>query len=328
MYQILKEAGLPDGVIQFIPGDPKMITEETFGHTEFAGLHFTGSTDIFKSLWKKASENLDIYKSFPRIVGETGGKNMHMIHESADIHNAALQTIRSSFEYNGQKCSACSRVYVPRSRFAEFRQILIAEHAKIKQGPVDSTMRLILDFENHMTAVINKASFDKITGYIKQVKTGENSSTEILAGGGSNDKVGYFIEPTILVTSDPHSSTMTDELFGPVVTIFVYDGSFEEALNLADSSTKYALTCAIFAQDRQALIFASDKLRNAAGNMYFNDKCTGAVVGQQPFGGARMSGTNDKAGSYLNLLRWVSPRTIKESFLPIKSFSYPSNVQN
>ncbi|KAJ3253879.1 1-pyrroline-5-carboxylate dehydrogenase [Boothiomyces macroporosus] len=322
ILEILKEAGLPDGVIQFLPGNPEVITNETFNHPDFAGFHFTGSTSVFKMLWKKIGENINIYKSYPRIVGETGGKNMHFIHESADVKHAVLQTIRGAFEYNGQKCSATSRVYVPESMLPAFTQELKAEMAKIKMGPVE-------DFTNFATAVIHKQSYEKIKGYLDAVKSGENESTSILAGGNCNDSVGYYVEPTALITKDPHSPTMVNELFGPVLTIFAYpNDELVETLKLAEKTSEYALTCGIFAQDREAIIEMSNHLRNAAGNMYINDKSTGAVVGQQPFGGARGSGTNDKAGSSLNLLRWVSPRTIKESFVPIEAFHYPSNLKD
>ncbi|OAJ39281.1 1-pyrroline-5-carboxylate dehydrogenase [Batrachochytrium dendrobatidis JEL423] len=320
IYEILREAGLPDGVIQFLPGDAELVTEQTFSHPEFAGFHFTGSTAVFKKLWCKIGQNLNLYKSYPRIVGETGGKNMHFLHESADVSNAALQTIRSAFEYNGQKCSACSRVYVPENIAEEFTTILKKEHAKLKMGPVD-------DFTNFTSAVINQQSYNKIKGYLDDVKNGKNPSTGILLGGKTSDETGYYIEPTVLITKDPKSSTMVNELFGPVVTVYVYpQDEYLETLELANSSSEYALTGALFAQNRTALIAGSNVLRNAAGNFYINDKSTGAVVGQQPFGGGRASGTNDKAGSALNLLRWVSPRTIKESFVPISSWSYPSNL--
>ncbi|KAH6584078.1 hypothetical protein BASA60_001119 [Batrachochytrium salamandrivorans] len=299
---------------------PSPMSHQTFSHPEFAGFHFTGSTAVFKNLWRKIGENLDIYKSYPRVVGETGGKNMHFIHESADVRNAALQTIRSAFEYNGQKCSACSRVYVPENIAEEFTTILKEEHAKLKMGPVD-------DFTNFTSAVINLQSYNKIKGFLDDIKGGKNPATGVLLGGGTSDEVGYYIEPTVLVTKDPKSPTMVNELFGPVVTVYVYpQEEYLETLELANSTTEYALTGALFAQNRTALIAGTNVLRNAAGNFYVNDKCTGAVVGQQPFGGGRASGTNDKAGSALNLLRWVSPRTIKESFVPISSWGYPSNL--
>ncbi|KAI9333410.1 Aldehyde/histidinol dehydrogenase [Obelidium mucronatum] len=286
VYEILKEAGLPDGVIQFVPGDAHVVTDATFEHRDFAGFHFTGSTQVFKHLWQKIGNNINTYKSYPRIVGETGGKNMHFLHKSADAKHAALQTVRSAFEYNGQKCSACSRVYVPDNLWEEYKTTLIEETKRIKQGPVD-------DFTNFMSSVINKQSFDKIKGYLDDIKSGKTPN------------IGYTIEPTVVLATDPHAKTMVDELFGPVVTVYVYP---------ADKYEEY-LT------DRNAVVVGSNKLRNAAGNFYINDKSTGAVVG------GRASGTNDKAGSALNLLRWVSPRTIKESFLPISSVTYPSNLK-
>jgi len=320
IMEILKEAGLPDGVIQFIPGDAELITEETFNHPEFAGLHFTGSTFIFNKLWKKIATNLSIYKSFPRVVGETGGKNMHFLHKSCDVKSAVYQTIRGAFENQGQKCSATSRVYIPDTVWPEFSKLLKEEVKKIKQGSVE-------DFENFVTAVINKTSYDKIVKYIKGVE--EDDTSSILVGGGYSDKKGYFIEPTVILTTDHQAKTMTDELFGPVVTCYVYPAEkYEEYLEIASNSTSYALTGAVFALERQAIVTASNILRNCTGNFYINDKCTGAVVGQQPFGGARGSGTNDKAGSALNLLRWVSPRTIKENFEPLNSYKYPSNTRD
>ncbi|KAJ3283472.1 1-pyrroline-5-carboxylate dehydrogenase [Blyttiomyces sp. JEL0837] len=320
IYQILLEAGLPENVIQFIPGDPELVTEVTFGHKEFAGLHFTGSTSVFQHLWKKVAGNLEGYRGYPRIVGETGGKNMHFIHKSADARHAALQTVRSAFEYMGQKCSACSRVYVPDNLWPEYSKVLVEETKKLKIGPVD-------DFTNFMSSVINKQSFTKIKGYLDHIVSGNDSTSKILVGGTYSDKIGYQIDPTVVVTTDPHAKTMVDELFGPVVTVYVYPAEeYVETLKLADSTSKYALTCALFAKDREAVIEGSNQLRNAAGNFYINDKSTGAVVGQQAFGGARASGTNDKAGSSLNLLRWVSPRTIKETFVPIGGVLYPSNL--
>ncbi|KAI9092092.1 Aldehyde/histidinol dehydrogenase [Phlyctochytrium arcticum] len=319
VFEILREAGLPDGVIQFLPGDAELITKETFTHPEFAGLHFTGSTSVFKHLWKTISNNIDTYKSYPRIVGETGGKNMHFIHKSADVKTAALQTVRGAFEYNGQKCSATSRVYVPDNLYDEYIQILVNETRSLKQGPVD-------DFTNFTSSVINAHSYTKITSFLSDIKSGKDTSSKILVGGTYSDKTGYEIQPTVIVTSDPRAPTMTTELFGPVVTVFKYDAEkYTETLKLADQTTPYALTGALFARDRSAIVTGSNILRNAAGNFYINDKSTGAVVGQQPFGGGRASGTNDKAGSGLNLLRWVSPRTIKETFVPLQGVTYQSN---
>ncbi|TPX63064.1 L-glutamate gamma-semialdehyde dehydrogenase [Spizellomyces sp. 'palustris'] len=320
VYEILREAGLPDGVIQFVPGNAEFIAKEAFSHPEFAGLHFTGSTAVFKHLWKQISNNMDIYKSYPRIVGETGGKNMHFLHKSADVRSAALQTIRGAFEYNGQKCSATSRVYVPDNLWDEFRAILVDETKALKMGPVD-------DFTNFVTSVINEHSFNKITSYLNDIKSGTDPKSKILVGGNSSSTEGYYIAPTVIVTENPHAATMKQELFGPVLTVYVYSAEkFEETLELAETTTPYALTAALFAQDRKAIVTGSNALRNAAGNFYINDKSTGAVVGQQPFGGGRASGTNDKAGSGLNLLRWVSPRVIKETFVPLGSVAYPSNV--
>ncbi|KAJ3175810.1 1-pyrroline-5-carboxylate dehydrogenase [Irineochytrium annulatum] len=319
IMEIFKEAGLPDGVIQFIPGDAKMVTDVTFTHPEFAGLHFTGSTAVFRSLWRRIADNLDNYKSYPRIVGETGGKNMHFIHKSADPKHAAMQTVRSAFEYMGQKCSACSRVFVPDNLWDEFRENLVKETEKLKVGPVDN-------FENFMSAVINEQSYNKIKSYLDAIKSGADKDSKILTGGHCDSSKGYFISPTVVHTTSPTSRTMTDELFGPVVTVYVYPAEkYEETLKLADETSKYALTAGLFATEREAIVVGQKALRNAAGNFYINDKSTGAVVGQQPFGGSRASGTNDKAGSGLNLIRWVSPRTIKESFVPITQVAYPSN---
>ncbi|KAI8912218.1 Aldehyde/histidinol dehydrogenase [Powellomyces hirtus] len=320
VFQILKEAGLPDGVIQFVPGDAESIASTAFAHPEFAGLHFTGSTGVFKHLWKQIGNNIDTYKSYPRIVGETGGKNMHFIHKSADARNAAMQTIRGAFEYNGQKCSATSRVYVPDTLWDEYSSVLKEEMSKLKQGPVD-------DFANFAGSVINEQSYNKITSHLDRIKSGQEPNTKILIGGSASKSHGYTIQPTVILTENPHSTTMTTELFGPVVTVYVYPADhYEETLRVAESTTQYALTAALFAQDRKAIVQGTNMLRNAAGNFYVNDKSTGAVVGQQAFGGGRASGTNDKAGSGLNLLRWVSPRTIKETFVPLTSVTYPSNL--
>lgn len=319
VYQILLEAGLPPNVIQFVPGDAEEISSVLFNHPEFAGLHFTGSTAVFKKLWRNIGNNIDIYKSYPRLVGETGGKNAHVIHNSADIKNAALQTIRGAFEYNGQKCSATSRAYIPKSKLSEFKDILKSEISKIKVGDVT-------DPTNFITAVINEASFDKISSYISKVGTSEDPKSEIIIGGGYDKSKGFYIQPTVIETTDPSSPTLINELFGPVLTIYSYeDNEYEKVLKLVDSSSPYALTCGLFAKDRDAIITGSNYLRSTAGNFYINDKSTGAVVGQQPFGGSRQSGTNDKAGSHLNLLRWTSPRAIKETFLPINDILYPSN---
>ncbi|KAJ3291826.1 1-pyrroline-5-carboxylate dehydrogenase [Borealophlyctis nickersoniae] len=319
VFQVLREAGLPEGVIQFIPGDAESIANATLSHPDFAGLHFTGSTHVFKKLWRQIGNNIDTYKSYPRVVGETGGKNMHILHKSADVRNAVMQTLRGAFEYAGQKCSATSRVYIPDTLWPEFKSLIEKEGKKLKSGPSD-------EFETFVNAVINKESYTRIKKYLDEVGSPSNPHTKVLLGGKASDAKGYFIDPTVLVTTDPHSPTMVQELFGPVVTLYVYPAEkYEETLELASTSTPYSLTGSLFAQDRQAIITGSNILRNAAGNFYINDKSTGAVVGQQPFGGGRASGTNDKAGSGLNLLRWVSPRTIKENFVPLDSWAYPSN---
>lgn len=318
VFQILLEAGLPDGVIQFLPGDAEMVVGQCISDKAFAGMHFTGSTNVFKNLWKKIAMNVDSYKSYPRVVGETGGKNAHFVHSSADAQQVVLHTIRSSFEYQGQKCSACSRLYVPDNLWKDVKQGLIAEAAKIKVGPVT-------DFQSFCTNVINRASFDKIKSYVEHAKGAKEA--EIIVGGKCDDSVGFFVHPTIIVTTDPNFKTMQEEIFGPVLTVFVYPANeYEKYLDVCDKTSAYALTCALFAKDRQAQILGAYKLRNAAGNFYLNDKCTGAVVGQQPFGGARASGTNDKAGAALNLYRWVSARAIKENFVPVTTFTYPSNL--
>ncbi|KXN71834.1 delta-1-pyrroline-5-carboxylate dehydrogenase 1 [Conidiobolus coronatus NRRL 28638] len=317
IYKIFKEAGLPDGVIQFVPGPAPEIVGGAIAHPEFSSLHFTGSTHVFRHLWKQIGNNIENYKSYPRIVGETGGKNFHLIHKSADVQNVVHQSIRSAFEYQGQKCSALSRVYAPESLWPQIKEGLVAEHAKLKMGEVE-------DFSNFVTAVINQASFDKIKSYIDYAK--ESADAEIVAGGNYDDSKGYFIQPTIILAKTPDFKTLKEEIFGPVVTVYVYaDADFEKTFKLIEDTTAYALTGAIFAQDRQAVVEASNGLRHAAGNFYINDKCTGAVVGQQPFGGGRASGTNDKAGSINLLYRFISTRTIKESFLPIKNWIYPSN---
>jgi len=318
IMEILREAGLPDGVIQFIPGPAEEISDTILKSHDFASLHFTGSTFVFKNLWKKIGNNIHNYKSYPRIVGETGGKNFHVVHKSADVQNVVHQTIRGAFEYSGQKCSACSRAYVPDSLWDKFRELLLKEHSNLKIGPPE-------DFSNFMGPVIHEASFEKIKGYIDWAA--QDADSEIIAGGTYDKSKGYFINPTVIVTKNPKSKTMVEEIFGPVLTIYVYeDNEYENVLELADTSTDYALTGSIFAQDRSAIIFAENKLRHSSGNFYINDKSTGAIVGQQPFGGSRSSGTNDKAGSPSLLNRFVSMRTIKENFIHIEEFSYPSNL--
>lgn len=315
IMEVFREAGLPDGVINLIYTDGPVAGDVIFKHAEFAGLHFTGSTGVFQHLWKTIGNNISKYKTYPRIVGETGGKDFILSHKSADAKALATAIIRGSFEFQGQKCSAASRVYVPSNIWEEVKGYLIEDHKSIKMGSPE-------DFTNFVNAVIDERAFDKIAGYIDDAK--DNSMTEVIAGGGHDKSKGYFIEPTIIVSKDPMSTTMCEEIFGPVVTIYVYHPEhFEEAMELVDSTSPYALTGSIFSQDRYAIELASKKLVNAAGNFYINDKPTGAVVGQQPFGGARGSGTNDKAGSILNLLRWVSPRTIKETFYPPKDYRYP-----
>jgi 1-pyrroline-5-carboxylate dehydrogenase len=318
VHQILEEAGVPPGVIQFVPGPPAEVVTQAINHRQFSGLHFTGSTLVFKKLWKDIAANLDKYRGYPRIVGEAGGKNFHLVHKSAEVRNAVVQTVRAGFEYQGQKCSALSRLYVSSSLWGNgFKDQLLEEVAKIKVGPQQ-------DWSSFMGPVIGRPAYDKIMGYIAKAR---EEGAEILIGGTGDDSKGYFIQPTIILTKDPKSITMREEIFGPVVTVYVYDdGSFDETLDLIDTTTEYALTGSIFARDRKVLIHATNRLRNAAGNVYYNEKCTGAVVGQQPFGGARGSGTNDKAGSMSIFYRFVNARSIKENFVGLEDFSYPSNL--
>ncbi|KAF9197392.1 1-pyrroline-5-carboxylate dehydrogenase [Haplosporangium sp. Z 27] len=317
-YEILREAGLPAGVIQFIPGPAPEVVGQVLKHPEFAALHFTGSTHVFRKLWKDIANNIDNYKSYPRIVGETGGKNFHLAHKTANVNSVVQNTIRAAFEYQGQKCSACSRAFFPDNLWPEIKAGLIKAHARIETGDVE-------DFKHFSGPVITQLSFDKIKGYIDWAK--KDSESKIIAGGTYDDSKGYFIHPTIIVTTNPNSRTMTEEIFGPVVTIYVYKAEeYEKTLDLVANSSEYALTGALFSQDRYATILGANKLRHAAGNFYINDKCTGAVVGQQPFGGGRASGTNDKAGSASILSRFVSPRSIKESFVDLEDFIYPSNL--
>ncbi|KAJ2920840.1 hypothetical protein H1R20_g16254, partial [Candolleomyces eurysporus] len=317
VYKLLAEAGLPAGVVQFVPGPPAEVVAQAIGHREFSALHFTGSTFVFKKLWKDIANNLDNYRGYPRIVGETGGKNFHLVHKSAEVRNAVLQSVRGAFEYQGQKCSALSRLYVSKSIWENgFKDQLLSEIAKIKVGAPQ-------DWTNFMGPVIGRPAYDKILGYIQKAKA---AGGEILIGGSGDDSKGYFIQPTVILTKDPKSVTMVEEIFGPVVTIYVYnDEDFDQTLELIDTTTDYALTGAIFSSDRKALVAATNRLRNAAGNVYYNEKCTGAVVGQQPFGGARASGTNDKAGSISIFYRFVSARSIKENFVGLEDFQYPSN---
>ncbi|KAF8076834.1 delta-1-pyrroline-5-carboxylate dehydrogenase [Lyophyllum atratum] len=318
IHQIFTEAGVPPGVIQFTPGPPAEVVAQAINSPHFAALHFTGSTFIFKKLWKDISANIDIYRGYPRIVGETGGKNFHIIHKSAEIRNAVIQTVRGAFEYQGQKCSALSRLYVSRSIWeGGFKDQLLTEIAKIKVGAPT-------DFTNFMGPVIGRPAYDKITGYIQKAK---EAGGEVLIGGTGDDSKGYFVQPTVILSKDPKSVTIVEEIFGPVITAFVFeDEDYEKTLDLIDSTTQYALTGAIFAAERKALLTATNRLRNSAGNVYYNEKCTGAVVGQQPFGGARGSGTNDKAGSISIFYRFVSARSIKENFVGLEEFHYPSNL--
>ncbi len=315
IMELFREAGLPDGVINMVTVDGPEAGEVVFNHPDFAGLHFTGSTAVFRHLWKTIGNNISKYKTYPRIVGETGGKDFIVAHPSADPLEVATGISRGAFEFQGQKCSAASRVYVPQSTWPAIKDKLMEDVASFKMGSPE-------DFGNFITAVIDKNSFDKISSYIDYVK--EQSDAEIIAGGNYDGSKGYFIEPTVVVTTNPKFRTMCEEIFGPVVTIYVYeDAEWSNMLKLVDETSEYALTGAIFSKDRYAVNEAIKALENAAGNFYVNDKPTGAVVGQQPFGGARGSGTNDKAGSYLNLLRWVSPRTIKETLVPPKDYRYP-----
>jgi len=314
IMRLLEAAGLPAGVINFLPGSGPVISEVLLTSPEFAGLHFTGSTKTFNLLWKQIGENLDTYQSYPRIVGETGGKDFIIAHESADIEALAVAIVRGGFEFQGQKCSAVSRVYIPSSIWEETRGHLLEMVSEIKVGDTR-------DFSNFMGAVIDERAFEKIKSYIDYVK--EADDAEIIAGGEYDDSKGWFIEPTIVLTTNPQFKTMQEEIFGPVVTIYVYDEEWDAALQLVDQTSPYGLTGAVFATEQGAIREALAALRHAAGNFYINDKPTGAVVGQQPFGGGRASGTNDKAGSILNLLRWVSPRAIKENFVPPTDYEYP-----
>eukprot|EP00731_Ephydatia_muelleri_P032995 g32995.t1 len=312
---IFKEAGLPDGVINVVFGNPIMITDTVLASPDFAGIHYTGSTHIFKDIWSKIGTNIQHYKTYPRIVGETGGKDFVVAHPSANVKQVSTGIVRGAFEFQGQKCSAASRGYIPQSMWPELKNQLITDVKSMKMGSPE-------DFSNFITAVIHEASFDKLANFIDQAK--KDTDAEIIVGGNYDKSVGYFIEPTIIVTTNPHYATMETELFGPVMTIFVYeDANWSATLKLVDTTSPYALTGAIFSQDRYAIEQATVALQNAAGNFYINDKPTGAIVGMQPFGGARASGTNDKAGSALNLLRWTSPRTIKETFVTPEDYRYP-----
>ncbi len=315
LMEVFQKAGVPDGVINLIYPSGPDAADVIFNHKDFAGIHFTGSTEVFQNIWQTIGNNIHKYRSYPRIVGETGGKDFIMAHKSADVKALSVAISRGAFEFQGQKCSAASRAYIPSNIWSETKELILADLKTMKMGPTE-------DFTNFINAVIDEKSFDKLAKYIDAAK--KDSNVEIIAGGNYDKSSGYFIEPTIIVAKDPKYVTMCEELFGPVLTIFVYDADkFEETLELVDSTSIYALTGAILGQDRYALELATKKLSNSAGNFYINDKCTGAVVGQQPFGGARGSGTNDKAGAKINLLRWVSPRTIKETFTPPTDYRYP-----
>ncbi|NJY61656.1 L-glutamate gamma-semialdehyde dehydrogenase [Salinimicrobium sp. CDJ15-81-2] len=314
IMEVFKEAGLPDGVINMVMGDPEMISDVVISHRDFAGLHFTGSTTVFKHLWKQIGNNIDNYRSYPRIVGETGGKDFILAHPSARPKQVATAISRGAFEFQGQKCSAASRVYIPKSMWEEVKKYLVEDIKSFKMGSPE-------DMSNFITAVIHEASFDKLAKYLDAAKN--DPEAEIVVGGNYDKTKGWFIEPTVILTDNPKYSTMCTELFGPVVTVYLYeDDQWSETLKLVDDS-EYALTGAILSQDRYAAAEATKALQNAAGNFYINDKPTGAVVGNQPFGGARGSGTNDKAGSILNLYRWISPRTIKETFVTPTDYRYP-----
>ena len=315
ILDVFREAGVPDGVINMVMGDPEMITQTVLESPDFSGIHFTGSTFVFKEIWKQIGENIHRYKTYPRIVGETGGKDFIIAHPSANTDEVAAGIIRGAFEFQGQKCSAASRVYLPKSIANTTLDKVKAELETVKMGSPE-------DFSNFVTAVIHQGAFDRITAAIDAAKA--NDEVTVIAGGNYDASEGYFIEPTVLLTTNPNYDTLQRELFGPVVTVYVFeDADWENTLELVDNTSEYALTGAVFAQDRYALETASKALENAAGNFYINDKPTGAVVGQQPFGGARASGTNDKAGSKLNLLRWTSPRLIKETLVPTKDYRYP-----
>ncbi len=315
IIDVFKEAGVPDGVINVVFGDAEMITNTILESRDFAGVHFTGSTHVFKDIWAKIGTNIHHYKTYPRIVGETGGKDFVVAHPSANVKQVATGIARGAFEFQGQKCSAASRAYIPQSLWPAVKQQLITDVKSMKMGSPE-------DFGNFITAVIHEGSFNKLVSYIEQAK--KDADAEIIVGGKYDKSVGYFIEPTIIVTTNPKYTTMETELFGPVVTIYVYeDTDWETTLELVDQTSEYALTGAVFSKDRYAIEQATIALQNAAGNFYVNDKPTGAVVGMQPFGGARASGTNDKAGSALNLLRWASPRTIKETFITPEDYRYP-----
>ena len=315
IMEVFKEAGLPDGVINMIMGDPVMITDKILARKEFAGIHFTGSTNVFKGIWAKIGENIHTYNTYPRIVGETGGKDFIIAHKSADAQMVSTALLRGAFEFQGQKCSAASRSYISNSLWPSVKERLVKDVKSIKMGSTG-------DFDNFIGAVIHEQSFDKLAKYIDRAK--DSDEAEIIVGGNYDKSKGYFIEPTVIVTTNPQYETMVEELFGPVLTLYVYDDNkYEDTLHLVDETSQYGLTGSIISTDRYAASVATDILQNSAGNFYINDKCTGAVVGRQPFGGARNSGTNDKAGSKFNLLRWSSPRLIKETFVPATYYTYP-----
>ncbi len=315
LMKLFQEAGLPDGVINFIPGAGSKVGPIIMNSPDLAGIHFTGSTATFQNMWQTVGNNIKNYKSYPRIVGETGGKNFIFVHKDTKIDELGTALIRGAFEYQGQKCSAASRAYIPSSLWIDLKDFILEEMKTVKMGDVE-------DFSNFINAVIDEAAFSKITEYIEFIK--DSNEAEIVFGGNYDNSKGYFIEPTIAVTTNPHFRTMEEEIFGPVLTVYVYeDDKFEETLHLCDETSPYGLTGAIFSRNREAIRLAEKILVNAAGNFYINDKPTGAVVGQQPFGGSRASGTNDKAGSFLNMIRWVTPRTIKETFVPPTDYRYP-----
>jgi 1-pyrroline-5-carboxylate dehydrogenase len=315
LMKLFQEAGLPDGVINFIPGAGSKVGPIIMNSPDLAGIHFTGSTATFQNMWQTVGNNIKNYKSYPRIVGETGGKDFIFVHKDTKIDELGTALIRGAFEYQGQKCSAASRAYIPSSLWIDLKDFILEEMKTVKMGDVE-------DFSNFINAVIDEAAFSKITEYIEFIK--DSNEAEIVFGGNYDNSKGYFIEPTIAVTTNPHFRTMEEEIFGPVLTVYVYeDDKFEETLHLCDETSPYGLTGAIFSRNREAIRLAEKILVNAAGNFYINDKPTGAVVGQQPFGGSRASGTNDKAGSFLNMIRWVTPRTIKETFVPPTDYRYP-----
>ncbi|MFW9886814.1 MAG: L-glutamate gamma-semialdehyde dehydrogenase [Candidatus Thorarchaeota archaeon] len=314
VMKVLLDAGIPPGVINFVPGSGSEVGNPALNHPALAGVHFTGSTGTFRALWRKVAKNIHKYRTYPRLVGETGGKDFIFAHNSAEVEGLVTALVRGAFEYQGQKCSAASRTYIPESIWPIVKEKLVSALKEVKMGDVQ-------DFRTLVNAVIDKMAFDRIVEYIEYAKNAPE--TEIIAGGEYDDSIGYFISPTVVVTKDPKSKMMEDEIFGPVLTVYIYpDERFEETLHLCDETSPYALTGSIFAVERNSIMLASRILENAAGNFYINDKPTGAVVGRQPFGGARASGTNDKAGSRINLMRWVSPRTIKENFYPPTHFAY------